>query len=94
MILRCAILFREYDGIKSPGGGLPLEDRRLLPANSDWRYKKRCENRVPLYTAGSEQRVECTPDVTTFEPGKRSETAQRSQSKEQRCIEVRVLLVK
>ena len=87
-------MFREYDGIKSPGGGLPLEDRRLLPVNSDWRYKKRCENRVPLYTAGSEQRVECTPDVTTFEPGKRSDTRPRSQFKEQRCIEVRVLLVK
>lgn len=94
MTLRFAKLFREYDGIKSPGGGLPLEDRRLLPFNSDWRYKKRCENRMPLCTAGKEQRVECTLDVTTFEPGKRSDTRPRSQFKEQRCIEVRVLLVK
>ena len=55
-------MFREpdgnYDGIKSPGGGLPLEDGRLLPVNSDWRYNKRCENRMPLYTSGKEQRVE------------------------------------
>ena len=55
-------MFREpdgnYDGIKPPGGGLPLEDGRLLPVNSDWSYNKRCENRMPLYTSGKEQRVE------------------------------------
>lgn len=88
-------MFREYDGnhdgIKSPGGGLPLEGGRLLVANSGWHYKNRGENRVPLFIVGEDKRVEWTLDISTFEPWKRSETDPRSQLREHRCMVVQVL---
>ena len=74
-----------------PTGVVPLEGGRLLVVNSDWHYKKRGENRVPLFIVGEDKHVEWTLDVSTFEPWKRSETDPRSQLKEHRCMVVQVL---
>lgn len=74
-----------------PCGVVPLTNGRMLVVNSDWHYKKKDANRVPLFIVDQNKRVEWMLDKAAFGPWKRSETDPHSGLKEHRCMVVQIL---